>query len=207
MSTVISRRSFLKCTGASAAAVAGASLLGGCRTNGDDTVVEVKVGDSVNNWNGLGVKLSSVFHMNQDPQAADLKDYEYIGAYVIVGNRSKDKTYVIGAQGLEAINEAYPVPPLENIDANIRALADATPDFTASCDGQSVQCAGYIMLYNSNSQTFTDAESLPPQSSGYVAMTFMVPKGWKQLAVTYVPTFVEDKTLTFIVNAADVVRS
>ena len=47
MSTVISRRSFLKCTGASAAALGAASLLGGCKSNGSDTVVEVKVGDTV----------------------------------------------------------------------------------------------------------------------------------------------------------------
>ena len=61
MSTVISRRSFLKCTGASAAALGAASLLGGCKSNGNDTVVEVKVGDTVRNWNGLGVQLTSVF--------------------------------------------------------------------------------------------------------------------------------------------------
>ena len=60
MSTVISRRSFLKCTGASAAVLGAASLLGGCKSNGDDTVVEVKVGDTVRNWNGLGVQLTSV---------------------------------------------------------------------------------------------------------------------------------------------------
>ena len=41
MSTVISRRSFLKCTGASAAVLGAASLLGGCKSNGNDTVVEV----------------------------------------------------------------------------------------------------------------------------------------------------------------------
>ena len=32
MSTVISRRSFLKCTGASAAVLGAASLLGGCKS-------------------------------------------------------------------------------------------------------------------------------------------------------------------------------
>ena len=207
MSIVISRRSFLKCTGVSAAAVAGAGLLGGCSTNGDDTVVEVKVGDKVNNWNGLGVQLSNVFHMNRDPQVAGFENYEYIGAYVVVANRSKTDTYTIGAQGLDAINAAYPVPPVENIDGYIHALADATPDFTASCDGQSVLCAGYVSLWNSNSQTFSDAENLPAQATGTINMFFMVPKDWKQLAVTYVPTFVEDKTLTFIVNASDVLRS
>ena len=67
MSTVISRRSFLKCTGVSAAALGAASLLGGCQSNGDDTVVEVKVGDTVRSWNGLGVQLTSVFHLTQDP--------------------------------------------------------------------------------------------------------------------------------------------
>lgn len=204
MSTVISRRSFLKCTGASAVAVAGAGLLGGCRTNGDDTIVEVKVGDSVRNWNGLGVQLSNVFHMTQDPQQ---EGYEYIGVYVIAVNRSSDKTYAIGAQGLEAINAAYPVPPLENVDANFNALVEATTDFTASCDGQTVPCCAYISLYNANSQSFSDSESLPPQGSGYVVLMMMVPKGWKQLAVTYVPTFVEDKTLTFNMSASDVLRS
>ena len=69
MSTVISRRSFLKCTGVSAAALGAASLLGGCQSNGDDTVVEVKVGDTVRSWNGLGVQLTSVFHLTQDQVA------------------------------------------------------------------------------------------------------------------------------------------
>ena len=203
MSTVISRRSFLKCTGASAAAVAGAGLLGGCRSNGDDTIVEVKVGDSVKNWNGLGVKLSNVFTMTQDPKQ---EGYEYIGVYVVAVNRSSDKTYVIGAQGMDAINAAYPVPPLENVDANFQALVEATPDFTASCDGQSVECCAYISLYNANSQSFSDAESLPPQASGYIVLMMMVPKGWKQLSVTYIPTFVENKTLTFNMSASDVLR-
>ena len=39
MSNSISRRAFLKAAGASAAAVGAASLLGGCKQNGDATVV------------------------------------------------------------------------------------------------------------------------------------------------------------------------
>lgn len=203
MSTVISRRSFLKATGASAAALGAASLLGGCTSNGDDTIVEVKVGDSIRSWNGLGVQLTNVFHLTQDPQQ---EGYEYLGVRVTVFNRSSDTSYVIGAQGIDAINAAYPVPPLENVDANFQAMAAATPDFTASCDGQSVPCCANISLYNANSQSFSDVESLPPQGSGYVVLMIMVPKNWKQLEVTYVPTFVEDKTLTFIMNQADVIR-
>ena len=30
-------------------------LLGGCQQNGSATIVDVKVGDKVSNWNGLGV--------------------------------------------------------------------------------------------------------------------------------------------------------
>ena len=134
MSTVISRRSFLKCTGASAAALGAASLLGGCKSNGSDTVVEVKVGDTVRNWNGLGVQLTSVFHLTQDP--VQPAGYEYLGVRVTTVNRIKTESYAIGAQGIDAINEAYPVPPLENVDANFQAMAAATPDFTAVCDGQ-----------------------------------------------------------------------
>ena len=182
MSTVISRRSFLKCTGVSAAALGAASLLGGCQSNGDDTVVEVKVGDTVRSWNGLGVQLTTV-------------------------NRSKTESYAIGAQGIDAINEAYPVPPLENVDANFQAMAAATPDFTAICDGQPAACCANISLYNANSQSFSDAESLPPQGSAYIVLMIMVPKDWKQLKVTYVPTFLEGKSLTFVMNASDVIRS
>ena len=109
MSTVISRRSFLKCTGASAAALGAVSLLGGCKSNGSDTVVEVKVGDTVRNWNGLGVQLTSVFHLTQDP--VQPAGYEYLGVRVTAVNRSKTESYAIGAQGIDAINEAYPVPP------------------------------------------------------------------------------------------------
>ena len=45
MSNSISRRTFLKCTGASVAAIGAASLLGGCKQNGGDTIVDVKVGE------------------------------------------------------------------------------------------------------------------------------------------------------------------
>ena len=182
MSTVISRRSFLKCTGVSAAALGAASLLGGCQSNGDDTVVEVKVGDTVRSRNGLGVRVTTV-------------------------NRSKTESYAIGAQGIDAINEAYPVPPLENVDANFQAMAAATPDFTAVCDGQPAACCANISLYNANSQSFSDVESLPPQGSAYIVLMIMVPKDWKQLKVTYVPTFLEGKSLTFVMNASDVIRS
>lgn len=204
MSTMISRRSFLKCTGVSLAAAGTASLLGGCSTNGDSTVVEVKVGDSVKNWNGLGVQLQSVFSLNASPAQ---EGYEYIGVRIIVVNRSTTESYAIGVTGLDAINAAYPVPPMENVDANFTALAQATPDFSAACDGVSCACAATISLYNSNTQSFTDVEGLPAQGSGYLSLMLLVPTGWKQLEVTYVPSFVEDKTLTFIMSSADVLRS
>ena len=204
MSTVISRRSFLKCTGASAAVLGAASLLGGCKSNGSDTVVEVKVGDTVRNWNGLGVQLTSVFHLTQDP--VQPAGYEYLGVRVTTVNRSKTESYAIGAQGIDAINEAYPVPPLENVDANFQAMVAATPDFTASCDGQGAAISATVSLYNSNSQSFSDSESLPPQGSGYIVLMLMVPTGWKELQVTYMPTFAPDKTLTFTMKAADVIR-
>lgn len=203
MSNNISRRAFLKCVGVSAVAVGAAGMLSGCKTRGNSTVVEVKVGDSVKNWNNLGVQLSSVFHLTRDP---DQPGYEYLGVRITAVNRSKKDTFVIGAQGIDAINAAYPVPPLTNVDANFQAMAAATPDFTASCDGQSVLCSANISLYNPNSQSFSDAESLPPQGSGYVVLMLMVPTGWQQIQVTYLPTFVQDKTLTFILNAADVIR-
>lgn len=162
MSNSISRRTFLKCTGASVAALGAASLLGGCQQNGSATIVDVKVGDKVSNWNGLGVQLTSLFNIDTAPAQAG---YEYIAVLVTVVNRTKNQTFNIGAQNLAEINAAYPVPPQENVDANFHALAAASTDFSASCDGQSVECGANISLYNSNSQTFSDSTN--PAPAGY----------------------------------------
>ena len=113
MSNSISRRTFLKCTGASVAALGAASLLGGCQQNGSATIVDVKVGDKVSNWNGLGVQLTSLFNIDTAPAQAG---YEYIAVLVTVVNRTKNQTFNIGAQNLAEINAAYPVPPQENVD-------------------------------------------------------------------------------------------
>ena len=205
MSNKISRRAFLKCVGFSVAAVGSAAMLSGCKSKGGSTVGDnIKVGDTVKNWNGLGVQLTSVFHLTQDPAQ---EGYEYLGVRVTAANRTKNETFVIGAQGIDAINTAYPVPPLSNVDANFQAMAAATPDFTASCDGQGAAISATVSLYNSNSQSFSDSESLPPQGTGYIVLMLMVPKDWKELQVTYTPSFVSDKSLTFVMKAADVLRA
>ena len=76
MSTVISRRSFLKCTGASAAVLGAASLLGGCKSNGNDTVVEVKVGDTVKAADTVVVleamKMENAIHAGKDGRVASI---------------------------------------------------------------------------------------------------------------------------------------
>ena len=204
MSNSISRRAFLKVAGASAAAVGAASLLGGCQQNGGDTIVDVKVGDKVSNWNGLGVMLTSLFNIDTAPAQAG---YEYVAVLVTVVNRTKDKTFAIGAQNLAEINAAYPVPPTSNVDANFHALAAASTDFSASCDGQGVECGVNISLYNANSQSFSDSTTLPPEGTGYLQVMLLVPKGWKNLQITYMPTFVTDKTITFNMSSADMTRA
>ena len=204
MSNSISRRTFLKCTGASVAALGAASLLGGCQQNGSATIVDVKVGDKVSNWNGLGVQLTSLFNIDTAPAQAG---YEYIAVLVTVVNRTKNQTFNIGAQNLAEINAAYPVPPQENVDANFHALAAASTDFSASCDGQSVECGANISLYNSNSQTFSDSTNLPPQGAGYIQLICCVPTGWQKLSVTFTPTFVANKSLTFSLNSSDLTQA
>ena len=119
MSNSISRRTFLKCTGASVAALGAASLLGGCQQNGSATIVDVKVGDKVSNWNGLGVQLTSLFNIDTAPAQAG---YEYIAVLVTVVNRTKNQTFNIGAQNLAEINAAYPVLlPISLLPATARA--------------------------------------------------------------------------------------
>ncbi len=204
MSNKISRRAFLKCAGVSAAAVGSASLLSGCKTNGSNTTVnDVKVGDTVKNWNGLGVQLSSVFHLTQDPAQPG---YEYLGVRVTVLNRSKTETYTIGAQGVDAINAAYPVPPLSNVDAQLPGHGRCYHRLCCHLrrsGGAAISAT--VSLYNSNSQSFFRQRACPRRARLHRADADGAQE-WKELQVTYMPTFAPDKTLTFTMKAADVIR-
>ena len=80
-------------------------------------------------------------------------------------------------------------------------------DLLIHCDGADVESGAYISLYDSTTETFTDAPSLPPQRSGYIELVCMVPTGWQKITVTYTPTFVTNKTLTFSLSASDVAKA
>ncbi len=194
MSNKISRRAFLKCAGDFRCSGRLCQPAERLQTNGRNTTVnDVKVGDTVKNWNGLGVQLSSVFHLTQDPAQPG---YEYLGVARDRAEPQQDRDLYHRCTGRGCHQRRLPVPPLENVDANFQAMAAATTDFVATCDGQGAASVPRCPLYNSNSQSFSDSESLPPQGSGYIVLMLMCPKNWKELQVTYMPTFAPDKTLT-----------
>lgn len=201
MSQKISRRVFLKSTGTCAAALGAAGLLGGCSGKNGNASVEVKVGDQINNWNNLRVNFSGLYRTEMP---ADREGYEYVAILVVVKNLSKTETYAIGAQNILELDEAYPIPPESNFNPCFHALAESTADFAVSCDGQSVEAGAYISLYDEKTDTFSDSPTLPPQGAGYIEMVCLVPQGWSELAVTYLPTFVEDRTITFRMKSGEV---
>ena len=147
MSNKISRRTFLKCTGASAAALGTAALLGGCQSSSNASV-EVKVGDKVSNWNNLGVQLTSVFTLTSAP---DVPGHEYVAVLVTAVNRSSSVTFNIGAPNIAEINAAYPLDTDAAKAANtapyFHALSASTTDFAVVCDGADVESGAYISLY------------------------------------------------------------
>ena len=202
MSNKISRRSFLKVTGVSALALGAASLLGGCQSSSNS--VEVKVGDKVSNWNNLGVQLSSVFTLSDAP---DVEGHQYVAVLVTAVNRSSSDTMAIGAQNIAEIDAAYPLTDEASRAANtapyFHALSASTTDFTVTVDGQAAEAGAYVSLYDSTTQTFSDSPNLPPQGSGYIELVCMVPTGWQQMTVTYNPTFVSGKSITFSMSASD----
>ena len=208
MSNPISRRTFLKCTGASVAALGAASLLGGCQQSGGDTIVDVKVGDKISNWNNLAVQLTSVFTLASAP---DAEGYEYIAMLITSANRSSRDTFAIGAQNILEIGEAYPLDTPEQIAANtagyFHALSASTTDFSFTCDGQATEGGAYVQLYDSTTESFTTASTIPPQGAGYIELVCMVPTTWQQIGVTYTPTFVSGKTLNFTINASDLTKA
>ena len=136
MSNKISRRSFLKVSGASALALGAASMLGGCQSSSSNSV-EVKVGDKISNWNNLAVQLTSVFTLADAP---DVPGSKYVAILVTAVNRSKTDTMAIGAQNVLEIDAAYPLNTEELKAANtapyFHALSASTTDFAVTVDGQ-----------------------------------------------------------------------
>ncbi len=188
MSNKISRRAFLKCAGVSAAAVGSASLLSGCKTNGSNTTVnDVKVGDTVKNWNGLGVQLSSVFHLTQDPAQPG---YEYLGVRVTVLNRSKTETYTIGAQG-GCHQRRLPCAPLfQQRDANFQAMAAATTGLCCHLRRSGAAISATVSLAQLQLPELFRHEPAPP---AHRAAMLMVPEVERELQVTYMPTLPRTK--------------
>ena len=208
MSNKISRRTFLKVTGASAAALGAAAVLGGCQA-GDNSSIEVKVGDKISNWNNLAVQLTSVFTLASAP---DAEGYEYIAMLITSANRSSRDTFAIGAQNILEIGEAYPLDTPEQIAANTagyfpRSVRFHHPTFSFTCDGQAAEGGAYVQLYDSATESFTTASAIPPQGAGYIELVCMVPTTWQQIGVTYTPTFVSGKTLNFTINASDLTKA
>ena len=207
MSNKISRRSFLKVSGASALALGAASMLGGCQSSRRNSV-EVKVGDKISNWNNLAVQLTSVFTLADAP---DVPGSKYVAILVTAVNRSKTDTMAIGAQNVLEIDAAYPLNTEELKAANtapyFHALSASTTDFAVTVDGQTAEAGAYVALYDSATETFNDSPNLPPQGSGYIELVCMVPADWQQMTVTYTPTFVSGKTLTFSMSASDLSNS
>ena len=144
MSNKISRRSFLKVSGASALALGAASMLGGCQSSSSNSV-EVKVGDKISNWNNLAVQLTSVFTLADAP---DVPGSKYVAILVTAVNRSKTDSMAIGAQNIAEIDAAYPLTDEASRAANtapyFHALSASTTDFTVTVDAQVVPVADLI---------------------------------------------------------------
>lgn len=191
----ISRCSFLRCVGC-AGVLAAAGALAGCQTG--RKAVEVDVGDHISNWNDLRVQLSSLFRMGDVP---DMPGQEYVAVLILVQNLSRTESRAVGAPHVLEIDAEYPLPPLENLNGYFHALSADTPDFALMCDGQSAGCGAYIYLYDAQTDTFANAPELPPQRIGYIELMCRVPVGWKELNLTYMPQFLQDKSITFRMTA------
>ena len=175
--------------------------------DGKEVKMTVKVGDKVSNWNNLGVQLTSVFTMTNTP---DLPDHEYVAVLVTAVNRSGATTFEIGAQNLAELDAAYPLDDeatkLDVARQYFHALAASTTDFTAVCDGAEAEVGAYIQLYDAAAQSFSESTNLPPQGAGYIQLICCVPTGWQKLSVTFTPTFVANKSLTFSLNSSDLTQ-
>ena len=117
----------------------------------------------------------------------------------------------IGAQNLAELDAAYPLndeaTKLDVARQYFHALAASTTDFTAVCDGAEAEVGAYIQLYNAAAQSFSESTNLPPQGAGYIQLICCVPTGWQKLSVTFTPTFVANKSLTFSLSSSDLTQA
>lgn len=197
----ISRRGFLRASGTVLAAGAAAGLLGGC-SRVQHGSIDVKVGDEVDNWNGISVQLSGLFNMTVDPEQAG---YEYVGVLIAINNMTRNTTYAIGAQNILEIDAAYPVPPVSNVAPYFHMLAASTDDFTMACDGVPVEGGAYLYVYDPEANVLADAPTLPPQHAGYIELVCLAPSGWQELEVTYAPAFADGETITFTMQSSELI--
>ena len=140
----------------------------------------------------------------------DLPNHEYVAVLVTAVNRSGATTFNIGAQNLAELDAAYPLDDeatkLDVARQYFHALAASTTDFTAVCDGAEAEVGAYIQLYDAAAQSFSESTNLPPQGAGYIQLICCVPIGWQKLSVTFTPTFVANKSLTFSLNSSDLTQ-
>ena len=98
-------------------------------------------------------------------------------------------------------------PPSGRLMASTVPSCASTTDFTAVCDGAEAEVGAYIQLYDAAAQSFSESTNLPPQGSGYIELICCVPTGWQKLNVTFVPTFVANKSLTFTLSSSDIAQA
>ena len=148
------------------------------------------------------MQLSSVFHLTQDPAQPG---YEYLGVRVTVLNRSKTDSYTIGAQAWMPSTPLTRCPLSATWTPTSRPWPLLPPTLLLpATSGCCHQCT--VSLYNSNSQSFSDSESLPPAGLRLHRADADGAQELEGAAGDLHATFAPDKTLTFTMKAADVIR-
>ena len=79
--------------------------------------------------------------------------------------------------------------------------------YQSKYDGAEAEVGAYIQLYDAAAQSFSESTNLPPQGAGYIQLICCVPTGWQKLSVTFTPTFVANKSLTFSLNSSDLTQA
>ena len=205
MSNSISRRTFLKCTGASVAALGAASLLSGCQQNGNATIVDVKVGDKVSNWNGLGVQLTSLFNIDTVPaQAGNMNTLLFWSPWSTAPRtRPSTSAHRIWPRStllipcprrrtwMQTSMHWQQLLPISLLPATARAWS-AVP--TSRCTTPTLRPSRIPPICPPAGYRLSAADADGPQG---LAAAERIP----------MPTFAADKTMTFVMTAADVTRA
>ena len=197
MAALITRRNFLKCAGVAVLAVTASGIFTGCESGGGEL-------------SGYGIDQT----VDVNGVKVTLLGYEQYGVAEIVGNYTKQSMIQICFKidnqtedqiidmGNSTENEAKKV--WDAIKKNDYGSLKKSDFVTMTTSERLGNAAIAFQLGETGTTNYGTMSKIKPGEKGCIKVFTAVPSNWEQIGIQYTPEFAKDKTLSFVLNRADV---